>query len=126
MVVHSDDGLDEISLADDTHVAELRNGELTEYKLRPEQFNYQKESMQDLVVDGVESSLGLVTAALAGEGDARSKTAARLIALNAGAALYVAGVADSVEQGVVLADKQLENGAGLQKLQQLAAMTQGF
>jgi len=126
LVVNSQDGLDEISLAADTHVAELKNGEVCEYDLQPEQLGFKREPMQDLVVDGVEASLQLLTAALAGEQDERSQRAARLIALNAGAALYVAGVASSVNEGVALARDTLASGAAAKKLQQLAAMTQGF
>ena len=126
MVVHSDDGLDEISLEAETHVAELRNGEISEYMLRPEDLGIEREPLQDLVVDGVDESLQLLTAALAGDGDDRSRRAAHLVALNAGAALYVAGVADSVKQGVALANEKLASGAALEKLQQLAAMTQNF
>ena len=126
LVVNSQDGLDEISLAADTHVAELKNGEVCEYELQPEQLGFKREPMQDLVVDGVEASLQLLTAALAGEQDERSQRAARLIALNAGAALYVAGVANSINEGVALARDTLASGAAAKKLQQLAAMTQGF
>jgi len=126
LVVNSQDGLDEISLAADTHVAELKNGEVCEYDLQPEQLGFKREPMQDLVVDGVEASLQLLTAALAGEQDERSQRAARLIALNAGAALYVAGVASSINEGVALARDTLASGAAAKKLQQLAAMTQGF
>jgi len=126
MVVHSEDGLDEISLAADTHVAELKNGEVFEYVLQPEQLGLKCEPLQDLVVDGVEESLRLLTAALAGEPDGRSRRAAHLIALNAGAALYVAGITDTVKAGVELANTTLSSGAGLRKLQQLAAMTREF
>ena len=126
MVVHSDDGLDEISLAADTFVAELKNNVIREYNLQPEQLGFKRETLQDLAVDGVDSSLQLLKAALAGEQDERSQRAAHLIALNAGAALYVAGVADSVKSGVELANDILTSGAGLEKLQQLVAMTQGF
>jgi len=126
LVVHSEDGLDEISLAADTHVAELKNGAVTEYTLEPEQLGFKREGMQDLVVDGVEQSLQLITSALAGEQDPRSQRAAHMIALNAGAALYTAGVAASIENGVNTANDILANGAGLEKLQQLAAMTRSF
>jgi anthranilate phosphoribosyltransferase len=126
MVVHSRDGLDEISLAADTDVAELKNGSITEYTLQPEKLGFKRESMQDLVVGDVKSSLELITSALAGEKDDRSKRAAHMIALNAGAALYVAGVADTIAAGVELANEVLASGAGLKKMQQLASMTQGF
>jgi anthranilate phosphoribosyltransferase len=126
LVVHSDDGLDEISLAADTHVAELKDGKVSEYILQPEQLGFERESMQDLAVDGSASSLALIKAALAGEKDARSQRAAHMIALNAGAALYVAGIAESVFDGVSIAREMLANGAGLKKMTQLADMTQGF
>jgi len=126
LVVHSEDGLDEISLAADTHVAELKNGAVREYTLQPEQLGFERESMEDLVVANVASSLQLITSALAGENDPRSQRAAHMIALNAGAALYVAGVAGSISDGVALANDVLASGAGLKKLQQLADMTQGF
>jgi anthranilate phosphoribosyltransferase len=126
LVVNSDDGLDEISLAADTFVAELKNGEITEYTLQPEQLGLKRESMQDLVVDGVEASLQLLTAALAGAKENRSQRAANLVALNAGAALYVAGIAASIKDGVALAKDTLATGAGLKKLEQLSDMTQGF
>ncbi|MGA9575649.1 MAG: anthranilate phosphoribosyltransferase [Lysobacterales bacterium] len=126
MVVHSADGLDEISLAADTYVAELKNGNITEYTLQPEKLGFERASLQDLVVEDVTSSLALIKRALAGEKDGRSQRAAHMIALNAGAALYVSGVADSITAGIDLAGDVLASGAALKKLQQLAGMTQGF
>ncbi len=127
LVVHSEDGLDEISLAADTHVAELKGGEIREYTLQPEQLGLKRQSLADLAVAGADESLQLITAALAGgEKEDRIQRAADMIAINAGAALYVAGVADSISAGVSLAKEVLANGGGLEKLQQLADMTQGF
>lgn len=126
MVVHSDDGLDEISLAADTHVAELKDGKICEYELQPEQMGFARAGLEDLTVDGVNESLLLVTAALAGEQDTRSLKAAQLIALNAGAALYVAGIAESIRDGVDIANEILSTGKALKKLRQLAALTQKF
>ena len=126
MVVHSDDGLDEISLAADTFVAELRNSQITEYRLQPEKLGFKRESLNDLAVEGVDESLQLLTSALAGSQDQRSLKAAHVIALNAGAGLYVAGIADSVLAGVTLANDILSSGAALEKLQQLVTMTQAF
>jgi len=126
MVVHSKDGLDEISLAAETQVAELNNGVISGYTVKPEQFGFERQSLKDLEVAGVDASLELIRSTLGGEQDARSKRAANMVALNAGAALYVAGVADSIESGVALAADVLQRGAGLQKLEQLAAMTQAF
>ena len=126
MVVNSDDGLDEISLATSTHVAEVKDGQITEYQLQPEDMGLAREPLDDLVVDGVDSSLALIKAALSGETDARSRRAAHLVALNAGAALYVAGIAESVVAGVVLANKKLASGAAMKKLQELIYLTQEF
>ena len=126
LVVNSADGLDEISLAADTHVAELKDGTVSEYSLQPEQLGFKRESMHDLVVECVNSSLQLITSALGGEKDPRSQRAAKMIALNAGAALYVAGIASSIADGVSVANDILASGAGLEKLRQLATMTQGF
>jgi anthranilate phosphoribosyltransferase len=126
MVVHSDDGLDEISLAANTHVAELKNDTVREYSLQPEQLGFKREPLQDLTVDGVDSSLQLITAALAGDKTKRALCAAHMIALNAGAALYVAGLADSIFDGVSIANEILASGKGLQKMHQLADLTQGF
>jgi anthranilate phosphoribosyltransferase len=126
MVVNSDDGLDEISLATGTHIAELKDGQITEYELQPEDVGLQREPLDDLVVDSVDSSLDLMKAALSGETDARSRRAAHLVALNAGAALYVAGVTDNIASGVALANEKLASGAAMNKLQQLVYMTQEF
>ncbi|MBT8069859.1 MAG: anthranilate phosphoribosyltransferase [Xanthomonadales bacterium] len=126
LVVHSADGLDEISLAAETHIAELKDGMISEYTVQPEQFGFARQSLRDLEVEGVDASLQLIRAALGGEQDERSKRAANMVALNAGAALYVAGVTDSIEAGVSFAGDVLQRGAGLQKLEQLAAMTQAF
>jgi anthranilate phosphoribosyltransferase len=126
MVVHSEDGLDEISLAAATHIAELKHGKINEYSLQPEQLGLKNESLQGLEVEGVQASLQLLTSALAGEKDERSMRAANLIAANAGAALYVADITSSIPEGVNLASDALARGAGLEKLQQLASMTQGF
>jgi len=126
LVVHSEDGLDEISLAADTHVAELKNGQIREYTIQPEQVGFERGSLHDLVVDGVDESLQLLTQVLAGEQDERSRRAAQLVALNAGAALYVAGVADSIKAGVAMANDVVARGSALEKLRQLASMTRGF
>ncbi len=130
MVVHSEDGLDEISLAADTHIAELKDDQIREYVTTPEELGLVREPLTGLAVNDVESSLGLLRACLAGsdssEKDQRAQRAARMVALNAGAALYVAGVAPTATEGVSLAMNVLASGAGLEKLQQLAAITQGF
>ncbi len=127
LVVNSDDGLDEISLAADTHMAELKDGIVYEYSLQPEEVGISRASIEDLAVDGVQSSLALITAALSGgDKDDRAQRAADVVALNAGAALYVSGVSDSMADGVKTAQQTLASGAALDKLHQLADMTRAF
>lgn len=127
LVVNSDDGLDEISLAADTHIAELKDGVVYEYSLQPEEVGIDRASIEDLAVDGVQASLDLITAALsAADKDDRTQRAANVVALNAGAALYAAGISDSMESGVATARETLESGAALDKLHQLAQLTQTF
>ncbi|WP_372610761.1 anthranilate phosphoribosyltransferase, partial [Halomonas sp.] len=98
MVVHAEDGLDEISLAAPTRVAELRDGQISEYRLCPEDVGIERQSLDPLRVQSAEDSLRLVQLSLTGEG-----AAADLVALNAGAALYCAGIADTVREGVEMA-----------------------
>ena len=119
LVVHSADGLDEISIADETYVAELRDGEITEYTISPEQFGMQRASLTDLKVSGSEESLALIQALLSGE----KSPAADIVALNAGAALYVSSVASNIEQGVQTAQNILTSGQGLDKLTELIEIT---
>jgi len=126
LVVNSNDGMDEISLAARTHIVELKNGQISEYEVQPEDFGLKCESMDELVVDSVDESLDLIKAALSGDSDPRSQCAAHLISLNAGAALYVAGVADTINEGVALANVNLANGAAMTKLRELVYMTQEF
>ena len=99
MVVHSADGLDEISIADETYVAEYVDGSIKEYSIRPEDYLSQRQSLQGLEVDDAEQSLALITDALGKQTSAQAGKAANLIALNAGAALYVAGCAADLAQG---------------------------
>ena len=119
MVVHSADGLDEISIADETYVAELRNGSITEYTITPEQFGVQRGSLVDLKVADASESLALIESLLSGS----VGPAADIVALNAGAALYVANIAESLESGVKLAQAVLEKGEGLDKMKELASVT---
>lgn len=120
LVVHSADGLDEISVADETFVAELNNGEITEYTISPEQFGIQRHSLADLKVDGAKQSLALIKALLSGE----EGPASDIVALNAGAAIYAANIASSLEQGVSIAQDVLASGTAGEKLKELAQVTQ--
>ena len=116
LVVCSDDGLDEISIAAPTRVAEYQDGEISEYALEPEQFGITRAPLDDLVVANPSESLALMRAALGGE----SGAAFDIVALNAGATLYAADIADSLFAGVERAREVLRAGDGLGKLEQLA------
>lgn len=126
MVVHSEDGLDEISLAAPTRVAELKAGEIQEFSITPDDFGIEPQTLEGLEVEDAEGSLALIRAALTGAGDERAARAAALIALNAGAAIYVAGLADSIAEGVAKAREIIASGAAWQRLEQLAELTQSF
>tara|TARA_Y100001936_G_scaffold253215_1_gene316553 strand:- start:203 stop:1252 length:1050 start_codon:yes stop_codon:yes gene_type:complete len=126
MVVHSGDGLDEISLATSTQVAELKNGEIREYRLQPEDVGIASQSLIGLDVDDSEASLALIRNALSKRDSAAAEKAADMIALNAGAALYVAGVTGDLKAGVALAEDVIHGGRALEKMQELAAFTQGM
>jgi anthranilate phosphoribosyltransferase len=126
MVVHSEDGLDEISLAGPTRVAELHEGEINEYTLSPDQFGFEAAPLDGLQVDTSEESLALIRAALHGEKDKRSVRAARMIAMNAGAALYVAGLASCPRAGCRQALDVIADGSAWQRLEQLAAKTHAY
>jgi len=121
LVVHAEDGLDEISLAQPTLVAELFQGEIREYTITPETFGIARQSLDPLRVKTAEDSLRLVEQALVGEGPA-----ADIVALNAGAALYASGVADSLAEGVVMAQDAQASKLPLEKLKELAHFTRVF
>lgn len=119
LVVHSADGLDEISIADETYVAELKNGEISEYTISPEQFAMSRGRLEDLTVADADESLSVVRGILSGE----ESSAADIVALNSGAAIYVAGIASSLQQGVTIAQDVLASGVAEEKLKELVEMT---
>ena len=121
---HSADGLDEISIATQTHVAEFRHGSVTEYQINPEDYLGQRQSLEGLAVENAEQSLALITDALGKRSTPNAVKAADLIALNAGAALYVAGCAANLAQGVELAQDAIGSGMAKAKINDLALFTQ--
>jgi anthranilate phosphoribosyltransferase len=123
MVVHSEDGLDEISPAEPTHVAEAKAGSLNEYQINPEDLGLKRISLAGLEVAGADESLTLIRAALSGAPGDTAERARTVITLNAGAALYVAGVADSLRAGVEEAGRLLESGKPWAKLEALVDYT---
>ncbi|MDA7962616.1 MAG: anthranilate phosphoribosyltransferase, partial [Gammaproteobacteria bacterium] len=123
LVVCSDDGLDEISVAAGTNVAELQNGEIREYRIEPEELGVKKVPLGGLAVADATESLGLLRAVLGGEPADPDGAAEGMVALNAGATLYAADVCDSLQAGVARAREVLKSGAALAKLEELAAFS---
>jgi len=120
MVVHADDGLDELSIAAPTRVVELKDGDLREYEVCPEDVGLVSQSWEDLRVENSQESLALVKAALTGE-----HAAARdFVAFNAGAAIYVGGGSVSLAEGVERAKDSIASGAAKEKLNLLIEFTQ--
>ncbi|WP_017939821.1 anthranilate phosphoribosyltransferase [Zestomonas thermotolerans] len=126
LVVHSRDGLDEFSLAAPTHVAELKDDEVREYELRPEDVGLHSQTLMGLEVDGPQASLELIRDALGRRRTESGRKAADLIVLNAGAALYAADLATSLHEGVQLAHDALHTGLAREKMDELAAFTGVF
>ncbi len=124
MVVHAKDGLDEISLATETLVAELKDGEIREYTIKPEDFGVQSKSLIGLSVNNAEDSLMLIRDALGNRRGQYAEKAADIIALNAGAAIYVSGVASSLADGVEMARDAIGSSLAGEKIRELAAFTQ--
>lgn len=123
MVVHSDDGLDEISIAAGTLVAELRDGDVSSYHVSPEEFRLQRQDLDGLAVDSAAASADLIRRALAGRGDAAARKAAEMIALNGGATIYVSGVAATLADGVAMAEDVLASGQAAEKMRQFIDFT---
>ncbi len=126
MVVCSKDGLDEISLATITHVAELKNGEITEYDITPEDLGLKSQSLVGLTVETSDDSLKLIKAAFGRDHDEITEKARDLIALNAGAAIYVAGLARTAKEGVDMALDAMGSGLAAGKMSELADFSQCF
>ena len=122
LIVHAEDGMDEISIAGKTWISELKDGRLRHYSVTPEQFGVKPQDTGPLAVKDAEESLAMMRAVL----DNRPGAARDIVCLNAGAAIYAAGRADSIHGGVIRAAELIENGAARQKLQQLIAHSQSF
>jgi len=117
LVVNADDGLDEISIASATTIAELKSGEVTTYTITPEQFGFKRASLNDLVIDGAAASLVMVKSVL----DNKAGAARDIVQLNAGAAIYAANITDSLTAGIEKAGQVIASGAARAKLDALIA-----
>ncbi|MEO5572949.1 MAG: anthranilate phosphoribosyltransferase [Gammaproteobacteria bacterium] len=120
LVVHAQDGMDEISIGAPTDIAELKDGKITCYTVTPEEFGMNRSAISQLTVDGAEQSLVMLRAALGNQAGA----ARDIVALNAGAAIYATGLTETLKEGVQKALQVLENGAAQAKFIALIAFTQ--
>ncbi|MDH5591912.1 MAG: anthranilate phosphoribosyltransferase, partial [Gammaproteobacteria bacterium] len=117
LVVHAEDGLDEISIGANTFVAELKNDTIHSYTIRPEDFGLERHDISQLAVDNAEQSLGIIKDIFAGKAGA----ARDIVVLNAGAAIYAADLAASLADGIKQAQTLIDNGKAQQKLDALIA-----
>jgi anthranilate phosphoribosyltransferase len=122
MVVHSRDGLDEISIAEATEVAELKEGQIRRYLLRPEDFGLQRASLDAIRVEDAAQSLGLIRQVL----EDRPGPARDIVVLNAGAAIYCSGLAQGLQAGIEMADQAIASGEARNRLDRLVVLTQSF
>jgi len=122
LVVHSEDGLDEISIAAGTSVAELRNGTLTSYSVTPEDFGFNRAPLSQIQVHSVEESVAMVRGVL----ENQASPARDIVALNAGAAIYAADLSDNLADGITQAQSVLSNGAAREKLAEWVKLSQSF
>ena len=117
LVVNADDGLDEISIASPSTIAELKDGKVTCYTISPEQFGFKRASLAELAVDGAAASLAMVKSVL----DNKPGAAKDIVILNAGAAIYAANITDSLDDGMEKARQVIASGAAKAKFEALIA-----
>ncbi len=122
LVVHARDGLDEISIAVETDVAELKDGQIRHFSVSPEMFGLKRNSLDGLKAEDAQQSLKIIRSVL----EDTAGPARDIVCINAGAAIYAAGVADSLEDGVKRADKAISSGDAHKKLDQLIVLTQSL
>ena len=112
MVVHSEDGLDEFSIANTTYVAELKDNNISTYTVHPRDFGLEEGNLDSIRAENAEQSLALINEAFSG----KKGVARDIIALNAGAAIYVSGLVNSFDEGVTQANQILSDGSAQDKL----------
>ncbi|SAK94329.1 anthranilate phosphoribosyltransferase [Caballeronia hypogeia] len=122
LVVYGKDGMDEVSLGAATKVGELKNGEVTEYEIHPEDFGLQMMSNRTLKVQDAQESKAMLLGAL----NNKAGVAREIVTLNAGTALYAANVVDTIEAGMAAAREAIESGAAREKIETLVKFTQQF
>ena len=122
LVVHGNDGLDEITLSGSTMVAELRNGQISQYEIKPSDFGIANASMENLKVADAQESKAIILNIM----NNQSGPARDVVCLNAGATLYAANVSKSIAEGVQLASSTITSGKAKQKLEAFVALTQSL
>jgi anthranilate phosphoribosyltransferase len=122
LVVHGNDGLDEITLSGPTMVAELRNGQISQYELIPSDFGIATSSMESLKVTDAQESKAIILNIM----NNQSGPARDVVCLNAGTTLYAANVSPSIAEGIALASSTIASGKAKQKLEAFVALTQSL
>ena len=122
LVVHSEDGMDEISISAKTFISELKNNEINNYEISPDDFGIKNFNINDLSVENIDESLTMMKSVFDNNNDA----AKAIVSLNAGAAIYASGISDSIKAGVEMAINIIESGAAKKKFEMLIQHTQSF
>tara|TARA_X000000368_G_scaffold417459_1_gene413920 strand:+ start:57 stop:1868 length:1812 start_codon:yes stop_codon:yes gene_type:complete len=115
MVVHSEEGLDEISCEKDTYIAEVNENEISEYTINPKEFGLEILSLESLKVDSVEESYKIFMNML----ENKDETAVNIVSLNAGAAIYISGIKENLKEGIEFAKELIISGKALKKFEDL-------
>lgn len=124
MVVCGADGMDEISFTGDTFVAELKDGVVREYTVNPKQFGMPLHALASIQVKDALASKTMILGVLAGKKETEKQAAARdIVLLNSGAAIYVAGIVTSMQDGIIKAEQVIDDGSAMQKLNALITAT---
>lgn len=122
LVVHARDGLDEISIGDETEIAELKDGQIRQYSIQPEDFGFTRTPISSITASDADASLAIIRSVLEDKpGPARD-----IVVLNAGAAIYASGMTASLKAGVERADAVISSGEARSKLDELIILTQGM
>ena len=122
LVVHSEDGMDEISISAKTLIAELKNGKIKNYEISPDSFGISKYNIEELSVKNTNESLTMMKSVL----DNNDNAAKAIVSINAGASIYAAGICNSINDGIDKALDVIESGAAKKKLEMLIQYSQSF
>ena len=122
LVVHSEDGMDEISISTKTFITELKNGEIKNYEISPDNFGMKKHNIAELSVYNINESLTMMKSVL----DNNDNAAKAIVSINAGAAIYAAGISNSIKDGIDKALDVIGSGAAKKKLEMLIQYSQSF